>query len=171
MSFKIMLDGKSLNYDRVVELKAGMDLEEAHKYVTSHSQDDGLDTYGLRTADRDLLVVGQGFNTSSAIFRPDRFTVNGAPAEIRFVENEPNSWKERFRPIKAVKSTGEVGGSLSFILGLVGALLSIGHGLKGLVASSIVGLLTLPTIILVLDALDSLKPGSVRPGVITQIAK
>lgn len=173
MSFDIRLDGKPLKFDRVEELKPGIDMKMAQQHLSSASTNDGLDTYGLQAGDRNLVVGGQGFNTNSAIFHPDRFTVNGAPAHLKFVENERNTPRERFHPGETLKRAGSLMVPLTIITGIFGFIFGEHFAKRGMSAfrGSILWILLPITLVLALAKLAAHVPGGVNPDVISKIAK
>lgn len=78
------------------------------------SRKDGYDTYGVTTPDGDKLVL---VRSSKPLSRDNTVTVDHKAAQINFVENEPNTFAERFKqPFKSK------GGKIAMGVGAVAAM-------------------------------------------------
>ncbi|MBI6546737.1 MAG: hypothetical protein HY692_08080 [Cyanobacteria bacterium NC_groundwater_1444_Ag_S-0.65um_54_12] len=198
MPLNVTLDGKPLKNVRVIEPKSeldylkmnpeGFDTYESKSYKPDLDSDfdsikerlevnpDGLDSYGLKAGDRYVIVAGKGFKRSN--FASDRFAVNGAKADLRFMENEPNTLGERvglfFRGMGASLHTFATDAAGFIFLGLG----SLAGGIAGKLArenshsipviGAVAGFMAIPTVI---GLIRACKPNPVNQEVLSKIAK
>ena len=72
-----------------------------HAKLVLGGRKDGYDTYGVSTPEGDKLILTR---SSKPLTVKDAVTVDGKPADVKFVENEANTFGERFKA--PFKSTG-----------------------------------------------------------------
>jgi len=121
----IRINGKPLEA-QLKYLKPGVTMDQAEQITGSDRGvkgiRDGFDTIGVTLADgQDVLIL----NRMNYMIEPDyhKITVNGKPAEVKFVESEVNTVSEqlsaRYTNFGAAKTGATVAGAGGFAYGLV----------------------------------------------------
>lgn len=91
-NLSISINGQSLPYQELRQVKQGMNMEQAEEVLSAHK--DGLDTIGITVDDTHYLITGKGLHAKAG----DDVMIEGqAAGKVAFVEEEENTFGEGFK--------------------------------------------------------------------------
>lgn len=151
-NFNISVNEQKIKVEGLKELKEGVSLKDAEQRLKYSG--DGFDTIGLEIDGKDFLAYGKGLSAKPG----DQVKVNGQVGQVKFFEDDDNSFSEGIKSLspggvaRAVLVSGSLIGFSAGAHAGGGAAIAAGYGkevLKITAKNALVGSALIATTILV----------------------
>jgi len=151
-NFAISVNEKKMNVEGVKSLKEDVSLKDAEQRLKYSG--DGFDTIGMEIDGKDYLAYGKGLSAKPG----DKVNVNGKAGQVKFFEDEDNSFSEGIKSlspggvVRAVLVSGSLIGFSAGAHAGGGAAIAAGYGkevMKITAKNALVGSALIATTILV----------------------